>query len=79
MDHLVCAIGGTESPGLARGLLLDNDFEGRGIMNRIFTLIGVVLGVLAVVLQVANIAPGSVDLLQDGAIIAIGVGVMTGQ
>lgn len=48
-------------------------------MNRIFTLIGIVLAVLAAVLHLAAIAPGALDLLQDGAIIAIGIGVMTGQ
>jgi hypothetical protein len=48
-------------------------------MNRIITLIGVVLAVLAAVLHLANIAPGSMDLLQDAAIIAVGVGVLTGN
>jgi hypothetical protein len=50
-----------------------------GIVDRIVTLLGVILGVLAVVFQLSGIAPGGVEYLQDGAIIAIGVGVITGR
>ena len=48
-------------------------------MNRYLTILGIVLAVLALVFQLASIATAGIEYLQDAAIIAIGVGVITGQ
>ena len=48
-------------------------------MNRIFTLIGIIIEVLYVVLILAGLGSTFVNLLQPAAIILIGVGVITGR
>lgn len=48
-------------------------------MNRVITLIGIILAVLAAVFSLANIITGSLVLILAAAIILIGVGVVTGM
>lgn len=48
-------------------------------MNKYATIIGLILIVVCVIFQVANIGGQTTEYLQDGAILAIAIGVIRGE
>ena len=48
-------------------------------MDRIFTLLGIIVAVLYVVLSLAGLGSTFVNLMEPAAIILVGVGVLTGR
>lgn len=48
-------------------------------MDRIFTIIGVILAILYIVLSLAGLGNTFVNLMEPVAIIFVGVGVLTGR
>jgi hypothetical protein len=53
--------------------------EGGNMPNRVITMIGVILAVLAAVFSIANIITGSVIVILAAAVVLIGIGVITGM